>query len=100
MVAVHHHDGNEHVAGDKKGCETGEEAEQYEDASEEFGECGDVTQPVGHAQGRNEMAVTIKGREGVAVKTGGNDFAVAVVDHGAAEHKAQKESAPRLQVVQ
>jgi hypothetical protein len=46
------------------------------------------------------MAVAIERREGVAVKTGGNDFAVAVVNHGAAKNEAQKESAPRLQVVQ
>ena len=102
MVPADHDDGHEHVAGYQEGGKTGQQAQQYEDASKKLGEGGDVSQPVRQTEGSDEMTVAVKRGEGVAAveASGGNDLVVTVVDHGTAKHEAQKESTPGLQVVQ
>ncbi len=101
-MAVDGDQGYKHVAGDHEGGEAGKEAKKDEDASNEFGEGGDVAEPMGEAKRGDEVAVVIESGERVAAveAAGRDDFAVAVVDHRAAEDEAQKEGPPGLEAVE
>ena len=45
-------DRSEHIAGDHKGREAGEQPEEEEDAADKFRECGDVAQASTALQGK------------------------------------------------
>ena len=60
------------------------------DAAEEFGEGGDVSEPVGKAKGDDVVRVVVE-------CAGGYDLLVAVHCHGGAKDETHEERADRLQ---
>ena len=102
MVPGHEDQSDGHVAGDHKGGEAGEEAEEDEQAAQELRQGGDVSEPPGKPHGRDVVGEVVEGRKVVAsVKaTGGHDLAIAVSHHGYTEHDPHQKCAPGLEVVQ
>lgn len=102
VVAVDHDDGNEHVDGDQKRRQTGQEAKEDQDSAEELGEGGDDTEPVRKTEGGDKVAVVFERGEGIAAVESAmrDDLVPSVIDHGGPEDETQKEGTPGLQVIE
>jgi predicted fused transcriptional regulator/phosphomethylpyrimidine kinase len=101
-MSVNHANSHEHVARDHERGETGEEAKEEQNASEEFGQSRYVAQPIRQAKGGDVVAVTIESRKYTAAMESvvRDHLVVSVIDHGATQDEAQKESTPWLEAVE
>jgi hypothetical protein len=101
VVTGDQEDGSKHIAGDHEGGKAGEEAEDQENAANELCERRDIAEPIGYAERGDKVAMVLERGKGVAVEAPcGDDLAVAVRDHGYAEHETQKKCSPGLETVE
>ena len=85
--------GYQHVDCNKKCGKTGEEAEDKENAADELGVGGDVSEPVGKAEGGDVVSVVVQGAEG-------QNLLVSVDRHGDAEDETHEKRAGGLKAIE
>ncbi len=91
VVEVHLGDGDGHIDADGKSSHASEQAQQDEQAANEFGEGGEVGGPGRESEAGDQLSMVVESAE---------DFVVSVADHDGAEGEAHDEERERLQAVE
>ena len=91
VVEVHLGDGDGHVDADGASSHASEQAQQDEQAANEFGEGGEVGGPGRESEAGDNLSMVVKSAE---------DFVISVADHDRAEGEAHDEEREGLQAVE
>jgi hypothetical protein len=90
VVEVNFGDGDRQINADGEGGYAREQAEQDEDAAEEFCERREIAGPGWEPEAGDELSVVVESAE---------NFVVSVAEHDCAERKAHDEKRERLQAI-
>jgi hypothetical protein len=91
IVKVHLGDGDGKIDADGEGGSASEEADQHEDAAEEFGEGREVGAPGRKSEAGDELNMVLKSAE---------DFVISVTNHDGAQSKTHHEQRQGLKAIE